>query len=313
MSEFLAKVSEVKKKELEEKKQHFSLSKLKEMISKQDEVLSFSTAILPRSTFHRGIDKDKFPPFLLDATNWAPLHLRPDQEGFSSFSLAIKEGKGIIAEIKRSSPSKGVFINEKEIESIAKTYERNGASALSVVTEEKYFQGNLTYLKKLKALVDLPILHKDFIIDEYQIWESKLHGADALLLIVALLEPKKLYDFIKLTEKVGMEALVEIHDKEELKIALEAEADIIGINNRNLKTLEVNPNTSLTLLPLIPADKIKIVESGLKSEQDIYFFKKLGADGFLIGEALLTAKNVGQTLRSFWAAVERAVKERQAR
>lgn len=309
MSKFLTQVTKVKKKQLEDKKKRLPLSVLKELISELDGASSFPAKSRLRNTAPKIIDYGNRASFLPKSTNRPPRGFRPAQEGFPSFSLAIKEGQGIIAEIKRASPSKGVFINEEEIESIAKTYERNGASALSVVTEEKYFQGNLTYLKKLKALVDLPILHKDFIIDEYQIWESKLHGADALLLIVALLEPKKLYDFIKLTEKVGMEALVEIHDQEELKIALEAEADIIGINNRNLKTLEVNPATSRTLLPLIPAKKIKIVESGLKNEQDLYFFKKLGADGFLIGEALLTAKNVGQILRSFWAAVERATKE----
>lgn len=219
-----------------------------------------------------------------------------------SLSEAIRSGGGIIAEIKRASPSKGVLF-EGEVKELGEVYQANGASAISVVTEERYFRGQLKDIQDLKGFIKVPILRKDFIIDEYQIVETKLAGADALLLITALLSRKRLEDLLNLTRELGMEALVEVHTKEELLKALDASAEVVGINNRDLNTFEVDLNVSRRLLPLISSSKVKIVESGIRKEKDLVFYRGLGADGFLIGEALVKAADPGKKLRSFCSAL----------
>jgi indole-3-glycerol phosphate synthase len=217
----------------------------------------------------------------------------------SLFSQSIFQGRAIIAEIKRASPSKGTLFSGDRIKKLVKIYEKYGASAISIVTDEKYFQGSLKDLHNVKSCVSLPLLRKDFIIDEYQILESKVARADALLLITSLLSSKKLKKFLKVAESIGMESVVEIHTQEELKKALNANAKIIGINNRDLRTMKVDLNTSQRILPSIPDSKIKIVESGIKSENDLLSFREFKVNAFLVGEALVTASNPADRLKSF--------------
>lgn len=229
-------------------------------------------------------------------------------KGFSSeelFSRSILSGKTIIAEIKRASPSMGLLYSGKRIEKLGRIYEAYGASAVSLVTEEKFFQGSLQDLQKLKNSVHIPVLRKDFIIDEYQILESKNSGADAVLLITSLLSPKELTKFLDLIKNVGMEAVVEVHTRDELGKALDADAKIIGINNRDLRTFYVDLNTSRNLLPLIPDSRIKIVESGIKEEKDLIFYHKFKVNAFLIGEALVTASHPGEKLKRFCSVLRR--------
>jgi indole-3-glycerol phosphate synthase len=217
----------------------------------------------------------------------------------SLFSHSLLRGKTVIAEIKRASPSKGVLISGDRIEKLAKIYEKYGASAISVVTEEKYFHGSLKDLHKLTSFVHIPLLRKDFIIDEYQILESRESGANALLLIASLLSSKKLKKLLKVVDDIGMEAVVEVHTRDELKRALDADAKIIGINNRDLRTLKVDLNTSQSLLPLIPDSNIKIVESGIKDEKDLLSYDEFKVHAFLVGEALITASHPADKLKRF--------------
>lgn len=203
----------------------------------------------------------------------------------------------IIAEVKKASPSRGVIRDEFDPLGLAKEYEANGASAVSVLTEEAYFQGSLEYLRLIKEKTGLPVLRKDFIIDEYQIYEARSAGADAVLLIAAILDEKALKNFLWLTEALGMAALVEVHDEEEIKKVLEAGASLIGVNNRDLKTFKVDINTTVRLAPLVPKDKIVVSESGIRERADILLLKKAGVNAFLIGEALVKEKDAGKKLR----------------
>ncbi|MFP4081124.1 MAG: indole-3-glycerol phosphate synthase TrpC [Candidatus Aminicenantes bacterium] len=217
----------------------------------------------------------------------------------SSLSHSLVGRRTIIAEIKRASPSKGAFLSGGRIKKLASIYQEYGASAISVVTEEGYFHGSLKDLRTIKNCVHIPVLRKDFIIDEYQILESRESGADAVLLIASLLGPKKLKKFLNVVAEQGMEAVVEINTQDELEKALEAEAKIIGINNRDLRTLRVDLNTSKSLLPLIPDSRIKIVESGLRDEDDLSSYHEFRVNGFLIGEALVTASHPEDVLKRF--------------
>jgi len=217
----------------------------------------------------------------------------------SLFSQSVFQGRGVIAEIKRASPSKGTLFSGDRTIKLAEIYEKYGASAISLVTDEKYFQGSLKDLHNVKSCVALPLLRKDFIIDEYQIVESRAAGADAILLIASLLSSKKLKKFLDVAEGLGMDSVVEIHTQEELTDVLNANAKIIGINNRDLRTMKVDLNSSQNILPLIPDSKIKIVESGIKSEDDLLSFREFKVNAFLIGEALVTASNPADKLKSF--------------
>ena len=203
----------------------------------------------------------------------------------------------IIAEIKRASPSKGVICENFSYLEIAKAYKEGGASAISVLTEPYYFKGDNRYLSEIKERVSLPLLRKDFIIDEIQIYESKAIGADAILLIVAALTKEQLTNYIKLAKVLELDTLVEVHDEQEMAIALVADAEIIGVNNRNLRNFEVQLEVSERLSKLIPKDKIFVSESGIKTKGDVERMIKVGADALLIGESILKEKNPGQQLR----------------
>ena len=218
-----------------------------------------------------------------------------------SFSQAITHSEeiSIIAEIKRASPSLGVIRADFEPLKIAKTYEENGASAISVITDKKFFQGDINFLPEVKTAVELPILRKDFIIDPYQVYETKLYGADALLLIAAVVSIPQLKNLLNLTHKLGMEALVEVHNEKDLKKALEAGARMVGINNRNLNTLKVDLQTCLCLKEKVPEDKILVAESGIKTREDILSLEKAGFEAALIGTALIQAQDIGKKLKEF--------------
>ncbi len=219
-----------------------------------------------------------------------------------NLSGAIRKGSGIIAEIKRRSPSK-VFPRIVDIVSLAREYEKNGATAISVLTDERYFGGSITDLQAIKAAVKVPVLRKDFIIDEYQVYQSRACGADAVLLIASILKKPQMKRLLRLAGALGMEALVEVHNGPELNsvLGLLNGRGIIGINNRNLATLKVDLDTGRRLLPRLNGTKmIKIIESGIKTKRQITEFRRLGADGFLIGGALLDARSPGRKLKEMY-------------
>ena len=204
----------------------------------------------------------------------------------------------VIAEVKKASPSKGIIRNDFNPVEIAQAYEANGAVAISVLTDKKYFQGELAYLKKIKAITSIPILDKDFIIDPYQIYQARIYGADAVLLIAAILTDDELSDYLSLTCKLGLSALVEVHTLKELKRVLAKDVQIIGINNRDLRNFQVNIDTSIQLIKYIPEGKIVVSESGIDNKEVMLSLQKEGIDAFLIGEALIKEKDVGEKLRS---------------
>ena len=203
----------------------------------------------------------------------------------------------LLAEVKKASPSRGVFRQSFSVSDLVDSYTSAGASAISVVTEEDFFQGSLAWISEIRERSPLPVLRKDFVFDPYQIYETRNAKASAILLIVAMLQPEELRSFVSLSKEVGLDALVEVHDEVELGEALEAGAEIIGVNNRNLKTFEVDIQTSHRLAKLIPDDRIFVVESGIRNRADIESLQAAGADAFLIGETLIVSENPSETLR----------------
>ena len=210
-----------------------------------------------------------------------------------AFKTALQQdGISIIAEVKKASPSKGLICADFNPVRIAKEYETGGASAISVLTEEDFFLGNSGYLKQVKQKVGLPVLRKDFIFDPWQIYEAAYLGADAVLLIAAMLDVNELKELRELAKDLGMDALVEVHNADELECALESGADIIGINNRNLHTFDVNIKTTETLTKQIPAGITTVSESGIFIRDDMVYLQSLNVDAVLIGESLMTAPSV---------------------
>lgn len=213
------------------------------------------------------------------------------------FAQALTTKKpAVIAEIKKGSPSEGTIRAEVDVERIAKSYQDNGASAISVVTDKSFFQGDTSWIKRIKQPASLPVIRKDFVLDEKQVYESKAAGTDALLLIAAILDEEKLGELYSLIYKLGMEALVEIHTQEELQRALNIGAEIIGINNRNLKSFNVDNSTFSSFAIHIPEDKIVVAESGIHSQKDLLFMKEQGADAVLIGTHFMRAPEPGKAL-----------------
>lgn len=210
----------------------------------------------------------------------------------------LRDGVHIIAEFKRRSPSRGVIRADADLNRIVKSYEAGGAAAISVLTEEDYFSGSLDDLQAVKKCVNLPVLRKDFVIDEYQLYESAAAGADAVLLIVAALDDENLASLRTLAEdKLGMDALIEVHTREEMQRAIACGANLIGVNNRNLHTFEVSLDTSLSLAEEAPAGTVLISESGLKTATDLVQLHRAGYRGFLIGESLMRSENPEAALR----------------
>lgn len=215
-------------------------------------------------------------------------------------ALKDEGSNNIIAEFKRRSPSKGEIRSRADPEAIAKVYELAGAAAVSVLTEEDYFDGSLDDLRAIRQAISLPVLRKDFIFEEYQVYESAAAGADALLLIVAALDDETLSRLQHLTEdELGMDALVEVHTREEMERALASGAQLIGVNNRDLGTFAVSLETSAELAPIAADTAVLISESGIESAEDIHRLRNLGYRGFLIGETLMRAVNPGDAVRNF--------------
>ena len=216
----------------------------------------------------------------------------------SDFRSAIGSGEcSIVAEVKRHSPSKGSLKEDIDPGSVAVLYERNGAAAISVLTDQEFFHGSSQTLTSVKEAVRIPVLRKDFLIDPYQVYESKLMGADAVLLIAGLLSEERLREYIEITLSLGLWPLVEVHSLADLKVALAAGAEIIGINNRDLTTFQTDLRTTVELLPSVPPGKIVISESGINRRDDIETLMKAGVHAFLIGEALMLAPDPGLKLR----------------
>lgn len=203
----------------------------------------------------------------------------------------------LIAELKKATPQMGIIRGDFDPVKIALTYQAGGASALSVVTDERFFDGRLRTLKELKKRVTLPLLRKDFIIDEYQIYESLCYGADAILLIAQILTNEELGGFYKLSKELGMDVVVEVHNEEDVEKALKTGASIIGINNRDLNTLRVDLTTTQRLIRLIPDTKVRISESGIRTYENVMFLKSLGINAVLIGSAFMEADDIAAKMR----------------
>lgn len=209
-----------------------------------------------------------------------------------------REGMSLIAEVKRASPTKGVFLENADPADIASVYERAGARAISVLTDEKYFQGSLEDFQQVQKAVDLPCLRKEFIVDAYQIYEARAANADAILLIVRILTDEQLRDYLSLARELGMGVLVETHDANEVERAMMADAAIIGINNRDLQTFEVNIDTTLELKKMVPGGKVLVSESGIENRDQVRRLEDGGVDAILVGETLVTSPDIAGTIRS---------------
>ncbi len=220
---------------------------------------------------------------------------------FRDFTAAIGAGPCIISEIKKASPSKGLLQRDFNPASIAGAYERGGAAALSVLTDREFFQGSLADLESARAACRLPVLRKDFTIDPVQIVEAAAHGADAILLIAAILSDDEMASFRQAAAALGMAALVEVHNEPELDRAIASGAKIVGVNNRDLRTFDVRLETSLRLAARIPAGVLRVSESGIHSRSDIALLRAAGYDAFLIGESLMTAGDPERGLRDLLA------------
>ncbi len=216
-------------------------------------------------------------------------------------ALSDKSRINIIAEIKKASPSKGVMMYNFDPADLASKYKEGGAAALSVLADEKYFQGSPKYIEMAKNSAKLPVLYKEFIISCYQIYYARMMKADAVLFIVKLLGKDQLKDFLQQTKTAGMVALVEVHDEDEAKMALDSGAEIIGVNNRNLEDFSISLEVSEKLSTLIPNDVLKVSESGIFNESHIKLLKNFGYNNFLIGEALVTSSDTIKLLRSLRA------------
>jgi indole-3-glycerol phosphate synthase len=215
------------------------------------------------------------------------------------FEAALSKGNAIrlIAEVKKASPSKGVIREDFDPVRIAATYQEAGATCLSVLTEKKYFQGSLEYLGAIRRAVGLPLLRKDFIVDEYQVFEARAAGADAILLIAACLDRRQLEDYLGIAGNLGLDVLVESHTMKELDNTLHAGARIVGINNRDLTRFTVSLQTTFDLLRDIPDDRIVVSESGIQSRDDVVRLEKAGVDAVLVGESLMREKDMGKKVK----------------
>ena len=259
MKDILSKICENKRIELEKTKQRCSFASLEKIL--------------------QNINNRKFKELIINSQD--------------------KKNNNIIAEIKKASPSAGLIIKDYFPEIIAADYEKSGVGAISILTENNFFYGSLDHLSLINKKTRLPILRKDFIIDPYQILESKVYQADAILLIVSILTDNQIKDFINVAKQYGLDCLIETHTEEDLNRAVNIGYPIIGINNRNLKNLSVNINNTLNLIKKIPKEFIVVAESGIKSKTDIDKYNDVGIFNFLIGESILKSTNINDKIKEF--------------
>ena len=223
-----------------------------------------------------------------------------DVEKPGDFTRALKKKHGerirLIAEIKKASPSKGVIRKDFDHLSIARIYEEKTVDAVSILTEEDFFQGSITFIPDAKRVLTKPVLRKDFIVDEYQIYEARAYQADALLLIAAILDKNQASEYLHLSEELGLSVLFEVHDIKELEMAMVIDCPIIGINNRNLKTLQIDLQTTFELRKLIPSQKIVVSESGIRTKIDVQKLHEAGIDAMLIGTSLMETEDIGKKI-----------------
>lgn len=227
------------------------------------------------------------------------------KENFFAFEKALSsEGLSFICEVKKASPSKGIISEDFPYMDIAKAYENGGANCISCLTEPKWFKGSDDIFRQIRSGVKIPMIRKDFTVDTYQIYEAKAMGADCVLLICAIMKEAELQRYVRVCRSLGINALVETHDEKEIEMAVNTGANIIGVNNRNLKDFSVDFENARRLRELIPKDRIFVAESGVKNEEDIAAIKALGADAVLVGEALMRSSNIKETLRKYKKAAE---------
>lgn len=225
-----------------------------------------------------------------------------DARGFErALRAKIASGRAaVIAEIKKASPSKGLLRQAFDPPAIAASYAAHGAACLSVLTDERFFGGSLEDLRAARAACALPVLRKDFVVDAWQVYEARAHGADCILLIVAALDDARLAEFEALARSLSMDVLVEVHDAAELDRALRLATPLVGVNNRNLRTFEVSLEATLALLPRIPADRLVVTESGIGARADVARMRQAGVDAFLVGEAFMRAPDPGEALAALF-------------
>lgn len=256
---------------------------LKKIIAhKQDEVSAAKSAIPAQELLARISE-------LEDVPRGFERHLR---------EASVSDWTVIIAEVKKGSPSKGIIRPDFDPLEIAEIYQKNGATCLSVLTDEQFFMGHLRYLTLIREAVSLPLLRKDFIIDPYQLYESRAAGADAILLIAACLDLNQLQEYHSLARELQMDVLLEVHDEKEMETALQTDCTLIGVNNRNLRTFAIDLNTTGQLARMLPKDRLLVAESGINSRSDIEQLTVDGAKAFLIGEALMREDDIGANLRN---------------
>lgn len=220
----------------------------------------------------------------------------PSTKDFKS-SISLHERINLISEVKKKSPSKGIIRTDFDPIRIAETYAENGVAAISVLTDMQFFDGRLDNLSSIREVVDVPLLRKDFTIDPYHIYQSRVSGADAILLIVAALTPIQLKEFTEIASTLSLASLVEVHTEEELEIALDVGSEIIGINNRDLKTFHTDLATTFRLCDLIPSDKVIVSESGIHTREDVVSLVEVGVNAILVGESLMRSQDIGKQVR----------------
>lgn len=238
-------------------------------------------------------EKEKFPL----ATLQAQLVNLPHTKNFHQ-AIAQSDAINLIAEVKKKSPSKGIIREDFDPVDIAKIYAENGAAAISVLTDVQFFDGRLDYLTAIREVVDVPLLRKDFTIDPYHIYQARSAGADAVLLIVAVLTRQQLREYIDIASSLSMATLVEVHTEEELEIALDVGAEIIGINNRDLRTFDTTLETTFRLRESIPSEKVVVSESGIYTRADVESLREAGVNAILVGESLMRSTDIGEHVRN---------------
>lgn len=259
--------------------------------------------ILERIVAVKRVEVEKSKSWRDFAAMRAAARERRDVRGFEA-ALRHRVARGdaaVIAEIKKASPSKGVLREHFVPAQIAASYARHGAACLSVLTDEQFFLGSVAYLNDARTACELPVLRKDFIVDEYQVHESRAMGADCILLIAACLADAQMAEFESCAHELGMSVLVEVHDEAELDRALKLKTPLVGINNRNLRTFEVSLQTTLSLQPRLPAERLLVTESGILAAADVLRLRTAGIHAFLVGEAFMRAADPGQALATLFA------------